>query len=298
MMPLRKKFRLMRLYTSSLLQNSRNTDAFGSIETYCMFVGYPRSGHSLIGSLLDAHPNIVIAQETDVVKLFKHRFNRRQVFHLLLESSRRLATAGRSNTGYSYKVPNQWQGRFEQLQVLGDTSTSSQNIYRDPRLIDYVRNKLATEIKFIHVIRNPYDVVTTMARNSPRKSLDMNIDLFFQFCSSVDRLKKKIPPTQIHDLRLESFIDDPKPHLKDLCGFLGAEPESRYLEDCASIVFKSAKKSRADIEWNPGSIAKVRERMQEFSFLSGYTYDEDNAISTALAPAAGKNRGSVDQATQ
>ncbi len=27
-----------------------------------MFIGYPRSGHSLVGSLLDAHPNIIVAQ--------------------------------------------------------------------------------------------------------------------------------------------------------------------------------------------------------------------------------------------
>jgi hypothetical protein len=269
----------MRLYATSLLQNSRNAESSRGIQTYCMFVGYPRTGHSLIGSLLDAHPRIVIAHESDVLKLFQHRFTRRQVFHLLLENSRKLAAAGRSNNGYSYKVPNQWQGRFEQLQVLGDTSTSALRIYRDPGVIDFVRNKIATEIKFIHVIRNPYDVVAAMARHSPRKSLDTHIDMFFQLCSSVERVMKKIRPTQIHDLRLESFIEDPKPRLEDLCVFLGVQAESRYLEDCASIVFKSVKKSRVDIEWNPESIAKVRERMEAFSFLSGYDYDEKDASS-------------------
>ena len=30
---------------------------------FVLFVGYPRSGHSIVASLLDAHPNVVIAQE-------------------------------------------------------------------------------------------------------------------------------------------------------------------------------------------------------------------------------------------
>jgi hypothetical protein len=36
---------------------------FSSVRTFVLFVGYPRSGHSLIGSIMDAHPNIIIAHE-------------------------------------------------------------------------------------------------------------------------------------------------------------------------------------------------------------------------------------------
>ena len=85
-------------------------------------------------------------------------------------------------------------------------------------------------------------------------------------------------------MRLESFIGDPKPQLEDLCSFIGVKAERRYLEDCASIVFKSPKKSRFDIDWSRGAIAKVRERMQAFTFLSGYDYDEENAASKSAPP--------------
>jgi len=30
---------------------------FDAVRTFCLFIGYPRSGHSLVGSLLDAHPD-------------------------------------------------------------------------------------------------------------------------------------------------------------------------------------------------------------------------------------------------
>jgi len=290
-MSLRKKLDLLGLYANSLVRIRKNSAFFRDIRTYCMFVGYPRTGHSLIGSLLDAHPNIVIAHELDALRLVNHGFSRRQVFNLVLENSRNMAVSGRSHSGYSYEVPNQWQGRFEQLQVLGDKkgATSAMRFYREPRLLAAVRTKIGGELKFVHVIRNPYDVLATMARRSPHKTLATHIDVFFRLCSSIESLKTRVEPNEIFDVRLESFIDDPQPQLKQLCSFLGVRAAAGYLNDCASIVFKSPKKSRFDIQWDRESVVKVRERMAAFSFLSGYSYDEGPAMSVSPpAPAAPK----------
>ena len=283
-----KKLDLLGLYASSLVRIRKNSGFFRDFRTYCMFVGYPRTGHSLIGSLLDAHPNIVIAHELDALRLVKHGFSRRQVFNLLLENSRKMAVAGRSHSGYSYDVPNQWQGRFEQLQVLGDKkgATSAMRFYRDPRLLASLRTKIGGEIKFVHVIRNPYDVLATMARRSPHKTLATHIAVFFRLCSSIESLKTRVDPNEIFDVRLEAFIDDPQPHLKQLCSYLGVRAAADYLKDCASIVFKSPKKSRFEIEWDRESVVKVRECMAAFSFLSGYSYDEGPAMSVSPAASA------------
>jgi hypothetical protein len=35
----------------------------GQLRAFCLFIGYPRSGHRLIGALLDAHPDVAIAHE-------------------------------------------------------------------------------------------------------------------------------------------------------------------------------------------------------------------------------------------
>ena len=290
-MSFRKKLDLLGLYANSLVRIRKNSAFFRDIRTYCMFVGYPRTGHSLIGSLLDAHPNIVIAHELDALRLVNHGFSRRQVFNLVLENSRNMAVSGRSHSGYSYEVPNQWQGRFEQLQVLGDKkgATSAMRFYREPRLLAAVRTKIGGELKFVHVIRNPYDVLATMARRSPHKTLATHIDVFFRLCSSIESLKTRVEPNEIFDVRLESFIDDPQPQLKQLCSFLGVRAAAGYLNDCASIVFKSPKKSRFDIQWDRESVVKVRERMAAFSFLSGYSYDEGPAMSVSPpGPAAPK----------
>jgi hypothetical protein len=285
-MSFRKIIKLPGLYATSLLQNGRNAEFFRDIRTYCIFIGYPRTGHSLIGSLLDAHPRMIIAHEMDALIFLQHGFSRNQVFHLLLENSKKMAAAGRGHSGYSYEVPNQWQGRFEKLEVLGDKTgaQTAMGFYHDPGLLNVLRSKIDKELKFVHVIRNPYDILATMTRRSRRKTLDRNIDNLFKLCFSIAALKKHLPPEQIFDLRFESFVDAPKVHLEQLCSFLGVEADHRYLKDCASIVFKSPKKSRFDIQWNRQSILKVRDRMEAFSFLAGYTYYEEIAASTNPLP--------------
>ena len=93
-----------------------------------MFIGYPRSSHSLVAAILDAHPEIIIANEYDVVenwqkyhKSFKEapgNLVKYQLFYNLHELSIRDATFGRrANSSllyvrYSYRVPGLWQGGY------------------------------------------------------------------------------------------------------------------------------------------------------------------------------------------
>lgn len=292
-MSFRSKINLVGLYTTSLIQCSRNAEFFRDIRTYCIFVGYPRSGHSLIGSLLDAHPNIIIAHEMDALDFLQHGFSRNQIFHLLLENSNQMAASGRRHSGYSYEVPNQWQGRFAKLEVLGDKrgARSALAFYQDPGLLDLLKRKIDKDLKFVHVIRNPYDVLATMTRRSSSKTLDTNIDIFFTLCSGIIKLKNQLSPAQMFDLRLEFFVDDPKLHLRRLCSFMGVDADSRYLEDCAGIVFKSPKRSRFDIRWSRQSIQYVREQIESVRFLSGYTFEEETDTSMKQQNLDGKQGG-------
>ena len=74
-------------YVKSFFKQFKHEENFANIEKYCMFVGYPKSEHSLVGSLLDAHPNIVIAHELDALRYINRGFNKKQLFYLLFEKS-------------------------------------------------------------------------------------------------------------------------------------------------------------------------------------------------------------------
>jgi hypothetical protein len=137
-----------------------------------------------------------------------------------------------------------------------------------------LREKLKDiDLKLIHVIRNPYDNISTMKLRSG-ESLPESIQRYFSMCEIVERLKPQVTPGAVYDLRHEALIDNPKNTLKDLCGFLSLSAGEDYYTDCAGIIFKSSHKTRTDVEWNPELINSVRERMDKFPFLAGYGYDD------------------------
>ena len=76
------------------------------------------------------------------------------------------------------------------------------------------------------------------------------------------------------ELRHETFINSPKTYLIELCHFLGVDAPDDYLNNCASIVFKSPHKSRYEVQWRSELIEIVSKRINEFPFLHGYSYED------------------------
>ena len=91
-----------------------------------LFIGHARSGHSLIGAILDAHPEIIIPHEYNLIvkwsefKLKSGSGLKTRVLFALHALSRFQAMFGnraasrRSGGGYSYSVPGQWQGTYKE----------------------------------------------------------------------------------------------------------------------------------------------------------------------------------------
>lgn len=246
---------------------------FAKITNYCMFIGYPRSGHSLIGSLLDAHPNMAIAHEADALRCLSAGFDRNMIFHTLLENSHEFTQAGRQWNGYAYNVPNQWHGRYQNLQVIGDKKggRSSIQLAQNPLLLDRLQATIKLPMKFVHVIRNPYDNITTFSKKH-HLQIEVAINAYFAMVQSVMQVKRKVGDGEVFDVWQEEFIAQPQVILKNLCEFLGQEPTPNYLEDCASIVFKQPKQSRHEFTWTPELIDLVAQRMEKIPFLQRYGF--------------------------
>jgi hypothetical protein len=262
-------------YPMSMAAGARQHRLFAQVETYCMFIGYPRSGHSLVGSLLDAHPDMVIAHELDVLGFVQSGFRRGQIYALILNNSREIAAKGRVQTGYSYHVPNQWQGRFRTLQVVGDKRGrgSMVRLQRRPDLLSKLQRVVRDPVRFVHVMRNPYDNISTMSKRRDW-TLEQAADIYFSLVETVAEIKRVAGDSHVIDVRHEAVIADPKSSLKELCGFLGVTPTDDYLEDCAGIIYSSAHRSRFETPWTPQLKDAVQERIDRVPFLEGYGWDD------------------------
>ena len=89
-------------YFKSLIVSLINRKEIKNIQAYCLFVGHARSGHTLIGALLNAHPDIVMAQEERTIEFIKSGYSIGQLFSIVKESSKRFVNDGCIKTKYSY----------------------------------------------------------------------------------------------------------------------------------------------------------------------------------------------------
>jgi hypothetical protein len=267
---------LISLYIESSLKTSSLASDISGVETYCMFLGYPRSGSSIIGALLDAHPEMIFAHELNSLRFIRAGFSKNQLFYLLIKKSRDFAGRGSTWSGYRYQVPNQWNGRYSRLRVIGDKKAgdSAFLLRKHPEYIDKLRKVVEVPVKFIHVIRNPYDVISTRSIKSGT-SLEASIDYFFYRCESVSSNRRLLERESIIDIRLEEFIKNPESGLISLCRFLGVPANDDYIHDAAGIVFASPNKSRLSVEWPDNLKQLVVDRASHFPFLSGYNFDAD-----------------------
>lgn len=257
------------LYVSSAIEARRHRADFADIETFVLFVGHPRSGHSLVGSLLDAHPDIVVSHELDALKYIDAGYRRGQLFALVLEHSKRNAAAGRKSWGYSYAVPGQSQGQYRRLRVVGDKRgrRTTTRLATQPELFDRLGATVQVPVSVVQVIRDPVDNISTMWRRGKR-SLEEQIAYYFSLCDTVDRIATGVH--RLHRLHLEELIAEPRAALGDLCDFLSVPHDPGYLAACASIVFEAPRRTRDDAPWTTELLDDVAHRTARHEWLARY----------------------------
>jgi hypothetical protein len=279
-----RKGKFLAGYLRSYLMGGICKARYRDLKCFLIFVGYPRSGHTLIAALLDAHPSIMVSIEWGALSHLRMGYRKNGMLYAV-EKHSRLFTQKLSNvwTGYSYRVEGQWQGRSDRVLVMGDklAGQTSKILRECPELLDELKKLVEVEIKIVHVIRNPFDTITTIAYRALEKSTDplAEPDLpgfsekYFERAGVVNDLKMK-GGYPIFDLYHEDFIRDPGGKLAELLEFLGLDYDEKYLSSCSGIVYPSPHKRRKDYYWPDELKNAVQEQINKYDFLSRYNFDD------------------------
>ena len=110
---------------------------YDQVKTFLLFIGYNRSRHTLLASLLDAHPNVIIANDFNILQewienpLLAER-PKYYIYELLLAKSRydvmfgvRSRPVENKPVKYHYNVKDQWQGRYDKNIQVSDVYTAN-----------------------------------------------------------------------------------------------------------------------------------------------------------------------------
>lgn len=267
-------------YLSSYYRSRKHLHDFDTIRNYCLFIGHARSGGTLLGALIDAHPNSVIGDEVEIFQYIQAGFSREQVFQLLLDRSAFQAEKGKTKSGrdnqtYTYRVAGGWQGRHEKLLVVGNRKAgiTTQRLSENFLLLDQTKRLMADiPIRAICSIRNPYDTIST---NNLRgsKSLEEGIAQYFTNCEIIERVRKELLPANVLILKHEDLVRSPETQLQKVCKFLDLNPYKTYLKECARVVYKKPSVTRHKAQWDEDLILRVKEKIGKYDFLNGYTFE-------------------------
>jgi hypothetical protein len=245
----------------------RFREEFDRVRAFCLFVGYPRSGHSVVGAMLNAHRDAVISHELDAPRLVLAGCDRDQLYARILARAAWFNLRG-NRSNYRYQIPNRWQGRFETLRVLGDKGGGwvAQWLRIHPDLLDRVHATTGVPLRLIHVVRNPFDNIAAISQWH-RLSLEESIEFYFAHCETTASL---VGREEVVTMRHEDFIESPEATLTSLCEFLGLTADDQYLSEATSIVFARPTGSRRKIQWPEALRNAVERRAESYPFLSGY----------------------------
>ena len=275
-----------------------------SIESFLIFIGWPRSCHSIIGSMLDAHPNVIVAHEFSVfsqLSVNTQLNNRNILYNELYRNSYMNARKGWRNSthrqkGYSLDMDGSWQGRFKQLKVIGDKCGGDPaRMYsrsKDQFKAMYKRLKanVNVPIKILQVVRNPFDMIATLAlyRGSDIPEVKVNASVSNKYrnpivlkgaaksvldiASAIFRMVPdvRLSPLQVH---CEDLIAYPVETISHICQYLKLECSPEFLQMCADKTFKKVSESRHLVDWNLSTLPSIIERIKTFPFFHRYSFE-------------------------
>lgn len=279
--------------------------AFSHVNCFVQFLSFPRSGHSLIGSLLDAHPNAIISHELDTMGLIQKGVPKRSVYGLIENNSKTFTKHGRFWNGFSYEVENQPHGYSDSLTVIGDKKGdwAVRWFDKDPLLITKLRKAIKDDTRWILVTRNPMDNVATLSLRKNRTYDEVRIqhnagdsfaaelkskqesgtiaasvrdDMISDYrslCDTISKMQLELADEEVLHVIYEDFCKDPEKGLSRICEFLNIEPSAGYLKNCSLKVRSSLHKSRQRVKWSQSQIETIKEIAQNHEFLNCYLND-------------------------
>jgi hypothetical protein len=265
-----------RRYVTTSIARVAKPDVIRSVDTFCVLIGHVKSGGTLLGAILDAHPDAMFADEADALRYLEMGFGIDRIFHLLVRGSHHAAVTGRVTArrleAYDFAIPGQWQGRSRTLRVIGDTRAgpTTRRLGSDPALLGRLDSELGrVRSMFVHVVREPFDpIAVTIVRGG--RTFDNALADYAEQCERLERLRARIPAAHLHTVRYEDLVADPASQIRRACTFLGLEPEEGYVAACTAIVRPDVRPERERVEWPAEHVAAVRAVIDRVPFLEPY----------------------------
>lgn len=253
----------------------RQAPPFNNLRSYLLIIGNTRTGSTLLSALLDAHPHMMIANESLASMGFWRVWNKPAILANVWRNSKLNFHTERTQTGYAYNIDYPYSPDADAIRVVGDKiyKPATLMLHGDPGLLDRLQQVLGLPIKVVHPVRNPFDVIATMHNRSGAPLRDRAL-WYFSHCNAVSAIKARLPKDMYLDCRHDVLLQQPDQTIAELCRFVGEETPPDYLAACKKVMFNMPRRTRSSVVWDDGLIEDIQRRLADYDFLDGYTFDD------------------------
>ncbi len=252
---------------------------FPSMKKFVLAVGNSRSGTSLVGAIIDAHPNMVCAHESRASQVHWAKYGRQKLLDEIFQMAASQRSMNRPSAGYEYGIDHEPK-RPETIRTVGDKvhNPALLRLHGDPKLLPTMRDMVGVPLRLVHVIRNPLDVVTTMHLRSGAPIID-RMRWYFMHLDAGLSVRAAVGEDDWLDVHLERLISDSVEQISRLTGHLGEPVHEEYLARCRKRIFNAPKFTRDLSIWPSEAKQELRFRAKLYGWLAPYMDEIDELCS-------------------
>lgn len=247
------------------------------IRRFVLIVGNARSGSTLLGAVLDGHPQALIANESASSMALWRDLSAAQILADVVANAALNAATGRPSEGYSYQIGPAPDAKPAPL-VAGDKvwNPATLILHGNHDLIPSLEARLGVPVAIIHALRDPFDVIATMHARSGAPVPD-RIRWYFMHCDAAAAIRDRLPADRFLDSHHEDLLADPRAAVRRLCEFLQLPHDPGHVAAVQARLFARPRRTRGGVAWRDDDVAAIRAGIARFECLSRYAGGPDGA---------------------
>lgn len=216
-------------------------------DTFLLFVGAPRSGTTMLGQILNNHPNCLVAMEHSFMQRLLSGDNRAALEVELVQRALGHFLHGMTKDAKYGPTLSRYQPRWKPLswighkygkadvRIIGDKKAggNSATYLAQPEAFRQAVERYGN-VKFLHLIRHPLQAALSMQR-SHRESFEDSLELILTRDGGAWELGERYPDAICH-VYYEDLLRHPDVELKKILTFLDLTAEQAWIDDVVQTV--------------------------------------------------------------
>lgn len=244
----------------------------GAISAFVLFIGPSRSGTSVVGAFLDAHPQCCVAHEMAHVVPDCLRHGRTALLRLV-GRSQSLARGGGRYSGraeggrYCQSIPGQAKTDLARVRVVGNKNAPNDltDLGRDPQgHVSEMEDRMQMPVYLISMVRNPYDMYVANVLAGERDIFCAVHRLAPGWVRVLDAVRSRVLV-----VRLEAMCARPRETIAGIMAHCGLKAHADVVERCVRHL-RSPRQRRRDYGWTPEERAAISRLVDTCWLFRGY----------------------------